>query len=78
MRTAKSLCGRFVMLDGVHLDRKVFERLEGWAHERGIQIQDAIQLALCAFNDDALAGTRGIPPSSTRMPTPTSSASRMG
>jgi hypothetical protein len=80
MRTTKSLCGRFVMLDGLHLDREVFESLERWAEERGMQIQDAIQLALCTFGDDALARTssRPIPPSSARMPAHPPSASRIG
>lgn len=80
MRTTKSLCGRFVMLDGLHIDRKVFESLERWAKERGIQIQDAIQLALCAVGDDALgrAPLAATPPSSARMLAPPPSASRIG
>ena len=80
MRTTKSLCGRFVMIDGLHLDRKVFEVLERWAQERGIQAQDAIQLALCAFGDEALAraSPRAPPPSSARMPVHPPSASRIG
>ena len=76
MRTTNSLCGRFVMLDGLHLDRKVFEGLERWALERGIQLQDAIQLALCTFGDDALARTP--PASSARMLAHPPSVSRIG
>lgn len=50
-----SPCGRFVVLDGLHLDRGVFAALELWATQRGVSAQDAIQLALCAFGDSALA-----------------------
>lgn len=80
MRTTKSLCGRFVMLDGLHLDRKVFEKLERWARERGIQVQDAVQLALCAFGDEALGRTspQAPPSSSARMLAHPPSASRIG
>jgi hypothetical protein len=46
-----SQCGRFVVLDSVHLDREIFERLARWAMERGISVQDAVQLALSNFND---------------------------
>jgi len=68
------------MLDGLHLDRKVFEKLERWAHEREIQLQDAIQLALCAFGDEALALTspQAHPPSSARMLAYPPSAGRIG
>jgi hypothetical protein len=53
-RTRVSACGRFAVLDGLHLDRNVFEFLTRWAAAHRFQIQDAIQLALCAFRDDTL------------------------
>jgi hypothetical protein len=46
-----SECGRFVVIDRLHLDRHVFEALARWATDRGLRMQDAIQLALCAFNE---------------------------
>jgi|GEM_PF-3953448 len=45
-----SECGRFVVIDGLHLDRNVVEALARWATDHGLKIQDAIQLALCSFN----------------------------
>ena len=54
MRTTVSVCGRFAVLDGLHLDRNVFESLKRWAATHGLQIQDAIQLALCEFRNDTL------------------------
>lgn len=48
-----SECGRFVVIKELHLDRKVFDALARWAEERGIGIQDAVQIALCSFNDSA-------------------------
>lgn len=55
MSTKVSPCGRFVVLDGLHLDRSVFESLTLWAAEHQLRIQDAIQFALCIFRDGALA-----------------------
>lgn len=49
--TNLSECGRFVVIDALHLDRYVFEALARWATDRGLRMQDAIQLAVCAFND---------------------------
>jgi hypothetical protein len=46
-RTTMSACGRFAVLDGLHLDRNVFEFFMQCASARGLQIQDAIQLAPC-------------------------------
>jgi hypothetical protein len=46
-----SACGRFVVLETLHIDRKVLESLASWAAERGLRVQDAIQLAICAFNE---------------------------
>ena len=58
-RTTVSACGRFAVLDGLHLDRNVFESLMRWAETHGLQIQDAIQLALCAFHDDTIDPSGG-------------------
>lgn len=46
--------GRFVLIDGLHLDCTVFAVLERWARTNGLQIQDAIQLALCHHLDESL------------------------
>ena len=48
-----SACRRFAVLESLHIDRKVFESLESWAVVRGLRPQDAIQLAICAFNETA-------------------------
>jgi hypothetical protein len=48
-----SPCGRFVVLDGLHLDRTLFEALSQWAAEHQLRLQDAIQLALCIFREGA-------------------------
>ena len=48
-------CGRFVVLDGLLLDREVYADISRWAAARGLRVQDAIQLALCALGDGALA-----------------------
>lgn len=44
-----SPCGRFVVLDGLHLDRDVARALDAWASPRGLSLQDAVQLAALAF-----------------------------
>ena len=49
-----SQCGRFIVLDGLHLDRAVVEALTTWASQNGLRLQDAIQIAVCAFNDGSL------------------------
>jgi hypothetical protein len=46
-----SECGRFVVVEGLHIDRNVFEALGRWATDHGLGIQDAVQLALCSFNE---------------------------
>jgi hypothetical protein len=51
VRVTLSECRRFVVVDAIHVDREVFETLAAWAVERDLGIQDALQLALCAFND---------------------------
>jgi hypothetical protein len=58
-----SPCGRFIVLDGLHLDRVVFETLARWASKNDLRLQDAIQLAICAFNEDSR--TTAITPSAT-------------
>jgi hypothetical protein len=54
-----SECGRFVVLNSLHLDRNIFEALARWAAEREIGVQDAFQLALSNFNDQH---TAALPP----------------
>lgn len=49
-----SACRRFVAIDGLHVDRDLFETLARWAAERDVRIQDALQLALCAFVEAAV------------------------
>ena len=52
MQLAKvSVCGRFIVLEGLHLDRVAFEEIERWASARRLRPQDAIQVAICAFNE---------------------------
>jgi hypothetical protein len=46
-----SNCGRFVVLEALHLDREVLGLLAAWAEARGIGLQDAIQLAVVGFVD---------------------------
>ena len=58
-----SPCGRFIVLEGLHLDREVFESLASAASERGLRLQDAIQLAVCAFNENSC--TMALAPSAT-------------
>jgi len=53
VRLSLSECRRFVVADALHVDREVFETLAAWAAEHHLSMQDAIQLALCAFNDNA-------------------------
>jgi hypothetical protein len=48
-----SACGRFVVLEGLYVDRKVLESLASWGAGHGLPVQDAIQVAICAFNEDA-------------------------
>jgi hypothetical protein len=57
-----SPCARFVLLDGLYLDREAALSLAGWASRRGLALQDAIQLAVVAFvdaGDMAPAGKEG-------------------
>jgi hypothetical protein len=58
MPTKVSPCGRFVVLDGLHLDRNLFDALMRWAAEHELRVQDAIQFALCIFRDGTVDRTR--------------------
>ncbi len=68
-----SACGRFIVIDSLHIDRRVLGALRSWAATRGLTVQDAIQLAICAFSEDACEptfdqrefGVRRVPASST-------------
>lgn len=51
-RSHASSCGRFVVVDDLHIDRDVFAQLERWASQRGLTLQDAIQLAICLFDEE--------------------------
>jgi hypothetical protein len=44
-----STCGRFVVLETLHMDREVLGRLTSWAEGKGMSPQDAVQLAVVAF-----------------------------
>lgn len=61
MLTKISSSGRFVVLDGLHVDREVFEALARWAAKHDVHVQDAIQLAICAFNESALDADTATP-----------------
>ena len=49
--TRLSESGRFIVIDNLHLDRAVFHALSTWAKRKELTVQDAIQVALCLFND---------------------------
>jgi len=57
-----SACGRFVVLDALYLDRTVLASLARWASAHGVRLQDAIQLAICAFNERARETRHATPP----------------
>lgn len=44
-----SACGRFLVVDTLHIDREVLGGLARWGERRGLRIQDAIQIALIGF-----------------------------
>jgi hypothetical protein len=69
-RAKASKCARFVVLDSLHIDRNVFETLAEWASRRGVRVQDAVQLALCAFNEQNREQSSMAP--SLRTPLPSS------
>jgi hypothetical protein len=52
-----SQCGRFIVIDGLCLDRGVYETLATWASKNDLRLQDAIQLAICAFNEGSCTMT---------------------
>lgn len=54
-----SACGRFVVLDGLYVDREVYAELGGWAEARGVRLEDAVQLAIIALLDPAPVAARG-------------------
>lgn len=49
MLAKRSPCGRFAVVDHLHIDRELFEALERWASTHGLHVQDAIQIAVCAL-----------------------------
>lgn len=49
-----STCGRFVILETLHLDREVMSSLAAWSALYGVTIQDAVQIAILAFTDALL------------------------
>ena len=58
MPTKVSACGRFVVLDGLCLDRTVFDALRRWAAKHNLRVQDAIQFALCIFREGSVDRNR--------------------
>jgi hypothetical protein len=44
-------CGRFFVLDPLHVGREVLSTLAAWATERHLSVQDAVQLAIVAFTE---------------------------
>lgn len=56
-----SKCGRYIVVNGIFLDREVFESTQRFATERRLGIDEAIQLALCSFQAllDEEAGQKG-------------------
>ena len=53
-----SPCGRFAVVDALHLDRDVFDAMAHWAADHHLGIQDALQLALCAFIECVSEGSK--------------------
>lgn len=47
-------CNRFAILDSLYIDREVLEALAAWAKQRGLRVQDAVQLAIISFTEDHL------------------------
>jgi hypothetical protein len=58
MLTKVSTSGRLVVLDGLHLNRYLFEALARWAADHDLRVEDAIQFALCIFRDGAVDRSR--------------------
>ncbi len=42
---------RFVLLAPLHLDRTALADLVAWAEPQGLTLENAIQLAVCLFNE---------------------------
>jgi len=67
-----SPCGRFLVLDGLHIDREVLGALARWSDRRGLRIQDAVQLAILFFTEHATevddVRPSNIGPSSANLP----------
>lgn len=65
-------CGRFVVLEALHIDREVLDPLAAWAEAHGLGLQDTIQLAVVGFVDalhvarSARAGFEGSPSEESR------------
>jgi hypothetical protein len=51
LTTKVSESGHFIVIDGLHIDRSVFDALAAWAEPKGLPVQDAIQLAIIFFTD---------------------------
>lgn len=49
MTSECSACGRFAVIDGLHIDRSLMDEFAGWAAEHALAPQDAIQLAIFGF-----------------------------
>lgn len=46
-----SPCGRFLVLEALHLDSEILGALARWGERRGLRLQDAIQLAVVFFTE---------------------------
>ncbi len=64
-----SACGRFVIVEALYIDRNALGALATWAAEHGLGAQDAIQIAILAFNDTAAARPEVVPLSVRSSPT---------
>ena len=72
-----STCGRFIVLESLHIDRDVLGPLAAWAARRGIGLQDAIQLAVVGFMDlPSVAAPSTSPFPGTEAPPPGPPSSR--
>lgn len=49
----ESVCGRFVVFRTLYIDRATLAPLAAWAVQRGLRVEDAIQIAVCAFDPTA-------------------------
>jgi hypothetical protein len=67
-RARISPCGRFAVVDALHVDRNVFDALAQWASDHGLSIQDAVQVALCAFTECVSEGSNVSVPASSHEP----------